>query len=667
MSASVIRLGRERWPTLTAGADLEWLETNGLGGFAFGTVAGANTRFYHGLLAAALDPPVGRSMLCAKLEPVLTADDGKIYRLYSNFWASGFRETGGVEHLESFALDPFPTWTFRFDGYTVEQRLFMVHGRNLTVVRYKVKGPKGRKLLWHLTPLCTSRSIHDVIRESSNWAWYSQQEGPAAVRVEGYNLAPGLYMAADAGAWRPDGRWIRALRYPAEAQRGEATEEDLYAPGDFLWQSDGSGELTVALTTEQLSGQVAGAAWEAAERERRTALRRRATAGHPDPAGVVGRLALAADQFIVSRRSTGTATVIAGYPWFTDWGRDTMIALPGLALATGRPQVAAELLQTFARYVRDGLVPNTFPEEEVGEPLYNTADASLWFFQSVWEYLRTTGDKGLVRSLGPVLSDILQHHVRGTHFHIYMAADGLLHCGSPDVQVTWMDAKVGDWVVTPRSGYPVEIQALWYAALRIMAELAGDGLVPGDPDRYASTAALTRRSFEARFWHAAGGHLCDLLHDDGTPDPTLRPNQLLALSLAHPLLEGERARAVVDACRRHLVTPYGLRSLAPTDPAYTGLYYGDRRTRDGAYHQGTVWSWLIGPYVSAYLAAYGDDAATRAASRRLLAPLLAHLDEQCLNSVAEIFDGDPPYFPRGCVAQAWGVAELLRAWQRVQG
>ena len=666
MLSALVCLGREQWPTLTAAASLEWLETNGLGGFAFGTVSGANTRFYHGLLAAALEPPVERTMLCTKLEAAVTTPDGAVYRLYSNFWSSGFRESGGVEFLDAFTLDPFPTWTYRFAGYTVAQRLFMLHGRNLTVLRYRVSGPPGRKLLWKLTPFCTCRSIHTVGRES-NWTWYQQQEGPATVRVEAYNLAPGLYLTADAGAWMRDPRWIRGQRYPAEVQRQEPTDEDLFAPGDFVWQCEGAGELTVAVTTEQLHGRVEGESWETGERERRTLLvRQAADAARPDRTGTTARLALAADQFIVARKSTGTRTVIAGYPWFTDWGRDTMIALPGLALATGRPQVAAELLQTFARYVQDGLVPNTFPESEEAAPLYNTADASLWFFQAVWEYYHSTGDSGLLRRLGPVLADILQHHVRGTHFNIYMAADGLLHCGSPDLQVTWMDAKVGDWVVTPRNGYPVEIQALWYGALRVMAGLAGDGLVPGDPSRYAEAAELTRRSFLARFWNPAGRCLYDLLRPDGSPDPALRPNQLLALSLSHPLLAGEQAQQVVEACRRLLLTPYGLRSLAPTDSAYVGLYYGDRRMRDGAYHQGTTWSWLIGPYVIAYLAAFGDDAGTRATGRRLLAPLLAHLNEGCLNSVAEIFDGDPPHFPRGCVAQAWGVAELLRAWQRVQ-
>ncbi|MFZ5817859.1 MAG: amylo-alpha-1,6-glucosidase [Bacillota bacterium] len=658
-------MGRQAWPSFDQAAGLEWLETNGLGGWAYGTVGGASTRFYHAMLAASVHPPTERIALLARLEEAVCLD-GVRYPLYTNRWASGHTEAEGLTWLQRFALAPFPTWIWTIGEVVVEKRLFMRHGQNTTVVRYRVwrgAGTTGPVTL-ELTPLVTCRSIHAVHRQS-DWPFAQERLAEAGVAVEPFVGSPRLYMAADQGEYEPGGEWVRDLFYPYEVLRGEATVEDLYRPGRFRWRCAGAGELTFAASVEPLE-RLEGSAWERAERERRRGLLERA--GVPDGAGgtagtgateeAVTTLVLAADQFIVQRASTGRATVIAGYPWFTDWGRDTMIALPGLTLATGRPELARELLQTFAAYERDGLIPNHFPEQG-GEPLYNTADASLWYFEAVARYLEATGDHAFVREeIYPVLTRMAEAHLRGTHFGIGLTEDGLLRCGNPSVQVTWMDAKIGDWVVTPRDGKPVEIQALWYNALRVLAGLADRYGETGQAERWQALAGAVESGF-TRFWNQAEGCLHDLLRDDGTPDPAIRPNQLFALTLTHPLLSGERARSVVDVVFRELYTPCGLRSLSPRDPAYAGRYEGTRLERDAVYHQGTVWAWLTGPFVRAYLQAYGRDEATLAHARALVEPLISHLTEFGLGSVAEIFDGDPPHTPRGCPAQAWSVAELL--------
>jgi predicted glycogen debranching enzyme len=391
--------------------------------------------------------------------------------------------------------------------------------------------------------------------------------------------------------------------------------------------------------------------------------------GAGDPArDALRQLVLAADQFVVRRPTAADPdgqSIIAGYPWFSDWGRDTMIALPGLTLTTGRPEVAASILRTYAQFVDQGMLPNRFPD--VGEtPEYNTVDATLWYFVAVHEYVQATGDVALARELFPVLADIIDWHVRGTRYAIHMdEADGLLYAGEAGVQLTWMDAKVDEWVVTPRTGKAVEINALWYNALRIMADFAGQ--LEQDGSRYAALAERVAAGFE-RFWNAPLGYCYDVVdtpagHDGpGGSDGSLRPNQLLAVSLPHSPLPAERQRSVVDACARHLLTAHGLRSLSPDDKAYIGRYGGDRRKRDGAYHQGTVWGWLIGPFVLAHRRVYGDDAAARS----YLMPLLRHLNDHGVGSISEIFEGDAPFAPRGCTAQAWSVAEVLRAWQKTE-
>lgn len=654
-----LRLSRRAWSRFEQAAGLEWLETNGLGGWAYGTVGGASTRFYHAVLSASVKPPTERLVLLARLEEAVYID-GVRYPLYTNRWGSGHIETEGLTWLQRFALAPFPTWTYAIGDLVMQKRLFMRHGENTTAVRYKVwRGASpGGSVTMELTPLVTCRSIHAAYR-ANDWPFAQERLAEASVSVEPYVGSPRLFMAMDQGHYEPGGDWVYHLFYPYERLRGEATVEDLYRPGRFRWRCDGEGELTFAASTEPLE-RLDGPTWEQSERNRRAGLLRLAAVDGGRPGDEpLATLVLAADQFIVRRESTDRATVIAGYPWFADWGRDAMIALPGLTLATRRYPLARDLLRTFAAYEKDGLIPNHFPEQG-GDPHYNTADASLWFFEAVWQYLKATSDDRLVRhEIYPVLKRIAEAHVRGTHFNIGLADDGLLRCGNPHVQVTWMDAKVDDWVVTPRDGKPVEIQALWYNALRVLSALADRYDEPDQAHRWQAHAGQVEAAF-ARYWNPAEGCLYDLLGDDGAPDPAIRPNQLFALTLSHPLLHGERARSVVDVAFRELYTPYGLRSLSPRDSAYAGRYEGSRKERDGAYHQGTVWSWLIGPFVRAYLHAYGRDHDRLTHARALVEPLLGHLTEFGLGSVAEIFDGDPPHLPRGCVAQAWSVAELLR-------
>jgi len=651
----LLRLGRSAWPTYELGSAKEWLETNGLGGWAYGTVPNVNTRFYHAVLAAAIRPPTERLVLLAKVEETLVID-GVRHPLSCAHWASGVVEDRGLAYLHSFALAPFPTWVYVVGEVTVRKRVFMRYGHNTTVIRYEVVRGAGRGTVrLELVPLVTCRTIHGV-GHRNDWPFVQEQDGTAAVSVKAYIGAPRLFMAADGGTYAPDGAWVEDAFFAYELVRGEHTREDLYRPGLFAWDCQGSGEITFAASTDPLNP-LDGADWEQAELERRMNLVERAGAREP-----VGQtLALAADQFVVQRGSTGTRTVIAGYPWFTDWGRDTMIALPGLTLTSRRYRLARELLQTFAAYERDGLIPNCFPEEG-GEPLYNTADASLWFYEAAWQYLQHTSDDAFLREqIFPVLLRIARAHIEGTHFGIRVTENGLLRCGDPHVQVTWMDAKVGDWVVTPRDGRPVEIQALWYNALRILASMASRFGLAIEAERWNTAADRVRTAFDI-FWNEAADCCYDLIRDDGTPDPAIRPNQLFTMTLSHPLLFEENARRVVDVVFRDLWTPYGLRSLSPRDPDYRGLYAGTRTERDGAYHQGTVWGWLMGPFLRAYLHAYGRTPRTLSRVRTLLTPMVGHLQEYGLGSIAENFDGDPPHHPRACVAQAWSVAEVFRIW-----
>ena len=652
---SDLMLSRDEITSFEAAVRREWLVTNGLGGYAAGTVSGACTRRYHGLLVAALTPPVQRCLLIAKLE-VSARYAGQAFALACNEYADGTTDPHGYRHLESFTLEGLvPTWTYALADARLVQRVWMVHGENTTCVSLALERASAPVDL-DVAPLCTGRDYHWQLRGSRPVVLHGVQGG---VEISGFDRVPSYRIVCDRGRFDTKADWHWQFRHRVESARGLDDVEDLLSPGVFrLTLAPGETATFVCSTREVVPHAGEPLLERARRRERRLIEALPATAPN-----WIRRLALAADQFLVRRGADATgATIIAGYPWFADWGRDTMIALPGLTLATGRHDVAAKILRTFAEHVSEGMLPNRFPD--AGElPEYNTVDATLWYFSAIGGYLAGGGDAGLARELYPVLCDIVDWHQRGTRYGIHVdPADGLLHAGEPGVQLTWMDAKVGDRVVTPRTGKPVEINALWYNALVIMHGLAkrlGDRLRARAFDEAARRA---RSSFRARFWYERGGYLYDVVDTPGgEPDASLRPNQLFAMSLPNALLDASEARAVVDICARALWTPVGLRSLGSDQPGYVPHYGGGPQERDAAYHQGTAWSWLLGPFALAHHAAYGDSGRALA----FLEPIAAHLPEACVGQISEIFDGDAPHAPHGCFAQAWSVAEVLRAWLEI--
>lgn len=642
----------------------EWLVSNGLGGFAAGTASGARTRRYHGLLVAALKPPVERVVTLAKLD-VGVCYARRNYALGANEYADGTVDPRGFELIESFRLDgTMPVWTYALGDALLEQRIWMAHGKNTTYVRYTLLRGSSRAAL-EVAPLCTYRDYHSQWRGTGDFAVISQA---ASCEIRAHDQAAPYRIGIDRGTFHADGAWYWNFRHRAESARGLDDREDLYRPGVFRLSLDPGESATLTVTTE---ANVPDAADHALDEERRRQLALIGGIDETEP-DWIRALHLAADQFIVRRTSGDAArgtTVIAGYPWFSDWGRDTMIALPGLTLATGRFEDAAAILRTFAEHVSDGMLPNRFPD--AGEaPEYNTVDATLWYFHAIHAYGEASGDRRLARELYPILKDIVAWHRRGTRYSIHVDdKDALLYAGEPGVQLTWMDARLGDWVVTPRIGKPVEINALWYNALQITGALAtevGDHAAARD---LAALAERTRQSLSTLFAFQLGGYLYDVIDTpDGERnalgyrvDPSLRPNQLFAVSLPHSPLDAATARAVVDTCARELWTPVGLRSLAASDRSYRPRYAGGPYERDGAYHQGTVWSWLLGPFARAHFRAYGN----AAIARSYLDGIAGHLSDACVGSISEVFDGDAPHTPEGCFAQAWSVAEVLGAWREL--
>jgi predicted glycogen debranching enzyme len=647
----LISFGPEIAADLPSALRREWLVTNGLGGYASGTITGINTRRYHGLLVAALAPPVERTVLVAGSIDWATYD-GQRYPLSTHEYGDGTIDPHGYRHIVAFRLDgTVPVWTYALADALLERRVWMAHGANTTYVVYRLLRA-SRDLDLDISPLVTYRDFH-ALSHGDGWQ-------PGAVEVDG-----GVEVRAFAGA-APYRILVEGARYSAshtwfwnflhrqETERGLDDRSDLFMPGTFSRRLAQGEALTLVLSTEG-SPDMDGARALALEYGRQRELLGRADALEAEP--VVQQLVLAADQFI-ARRGAGT-TVIAGYHWFNDWGRDTMISLPGLTLSTGRPEGAAGVLRTFAAYVDRGMLPNNFPDAAGVVPGYNTVDATLWYVLAIAAYERATGDLSLVDELLPVLRSIVDWHVRGTHYGIGVdPADGLLHAGEAGVQLTWMDAKIGEFVVTPRSGKPVEIQALWYNVLRSLAALLA---TRHDPDcaRFAAMADRVQAGFAARFYRDDLGYLADVVDGPGGDDLRLRPNQIFAVSLPYPLVDGAQAVSVVERVGRALLTPVGLRSLSPEDPDYRGDYVGGPGQRDSGYHQGPVWTWLLGPYAEAHYRVHGD----RAAALALLRPVEHHLRDACVGTVSEILEGDPPHRPVGCVAQAWGVAETLRVWR----
>jgi predicted glycogen debranching enzyme len=650
----------------------EWLVTNGLGGYAAGTLAGVLTRRYHGVLIAALPAPLGRLVMISQLSERLRLPGGRVYSLTGEERKDGTQYIEGASRLRDFRLDTgLPVWTYQLDEYVIEKRLLLPRFQNTVLVTYRLlEGDSPVRL--GIRPLLNARPHeapvdHPLHQEPTLVAHRHQIETRFSADVPALRLQ----LAGGVGAFTYEPQTVQHLYYRMEDSRGYQSVGDAWAPGYFRVDVRRGETITLVASTEPAETMNALTPPDAfaAERERR----RRLLACAPEAAGDehAAALVLAADQFIIApagrvedtarARASGdeARTVIAGYHWFTDWGRDTMISLEGLTLATGRADEARNILRTFGFYVRDGLIPNLFPEGN-SEGLYNTADATLWFFHALHRYNRVSGDWDTVRLLLPKLDDAVRQHVAGTRFNIGVdPADGLLRQGADKLALTWMDAKMGDWVVTPRRGKAVEINALWYNALCL---LAGWDEHEGNLDRAREVRALSeqvRRSFNTRFWFEADRHLYDVIDGENGDDAACRPNQIFSISLDHPVLDPSRWPAVMEVVERRLLTPVGLRSLDPAHPDYRATYSGDLRSRDGAYHQGTVWGWLIGPFVDAWLRTHPQRANE---ARHYLTGLVAHLDEACIGSVSEIFDAEEPFTPRGCVAQAWSVAELLRCW-----
>ncbi|WP_437587978.1 amylo-alpha-1,6-glucosidase [Sorangium sp. So ce1000] len=651
----------------------EWLVTNGLGGYASGTVSGAVTRRFHGLLIAALPAPLGRTMMLSDLSTrILTSDNRLVQVGGQEPWLDD--AAAQVIDLAEFRLEAgLPVWRYEGAGMAIERRLLLPHAQNTVHVTYTLVEGAGPVQI-ELQPWVNFRPHEGALDRPV--------AGPYALTVveDRYELAspsdlPPLRMKVQGARaeFRIESARLRNVRYRIEQSRGYDAIGEFYSPGRFSLELPVSGSATLIASTEpwETINALSTDEVQRAELKRRTRL---LLAAAPEVrSGPAAELVLGADQFLITpagrvedaarARAAGdeVRTVIAGYHWFTDWGRDTMISLEGLTLVTGRHTEAGYILRTFAHYVKDGLIPNMFPEGK-NDGLYHTADATLWFFHALDRYLTTTGDRETLRLILPTLIELVEHHLRGTRFGIRAdPQDGLIRQGEEGVQLTWMDAKVGDYVVTPRRGKAVEINALWYNALRLIERWVRESDGGGPAKRYGAAAEQVKASFNRRFWSEELGYLYDVIDGEQGADDAFRPNQLFAISLPHPVLDPARWKGIVDQVKERLWTPVGLRSLAPGHPDYKPKYFGDLRARDMAYHQGTVWGWLMGPFIDAWLKVYPTDLA---GARGLLEGFAPHLDEACAGSISEIFDAEPPFTPRGCVAQAWSVAEALRAYAR---
>ena len=654
--------GREICGHLETAESREWLCANGIGGFASGTVAGVVMRRYHGLLVAALKPPLGRTLLVAKVEESI--EYGSLKRLlFSNRWADGTVDPKGYHEIERFRLEgTTPVWTFACADALLEKRVWMEQGANTTYVHYSLLRAAGPVTL-EVKVLVNYRDYHGSTR-GEGWQM-GVEPVPGGLRVVAFKGARPFVLLAEGAEVFPAHAWHYGFRLACEEERGLDSREDHLHAGTFRATLRHGGAMTLVLSADEaasLDGEQALGRRRRHEEKLLSRWRRAYPAARQAPAWVQ-HLVLAADQFVVRRpleEDPDGMSVIAGYHWFGDWGRDTMISLPGLAISTGRPELAERVLTTFARFVDQGMLPNRFPD--AGEaPEYNTVDATLWYVEAIRAYHAATGDDAILKTLFPILEGIVGWHRKGTRYGIAEdPADGLIRSGEPGVQLTWMDAKVGNWVVTPRTGKAVEINALWYNALRAMADFASRLGRPASP--WDALAARVREGF-GRFWNEASGYCYDVVDGPHGDDDALRPNQIFAVSLPESPLSPERQRTIVDTCARYLLTSYGLRSLVPGHPQYQGRYAGGPRERDGAYHQGTVWGWLLGPFALAHLRVFGD----REAAQIFLQPLAHHLADYGVGSIAEIFDGDAPFIPRGSIAQAWSVSETLRAWQEIAG
>lgn len=661
-----VQCGREVCGNLEIAEQREWLVTNGLGGYASGTVAGTATRRYHGLLVAELEPRGKRTVLVNGIDESVRYL-GCTYGLATNRWISGFISPSGYQLMESFHLEGTkPAWRFALADAVLEKRVWMKQGENTTYVQYTlVRGSAAVELEGKV--LVNYRDFHSTTRGRN--AAMRVETVDQGLRVTAFDNATPVYLRGAAASWTAQDQWYRDYFLPAEHLRGLDDYEDRFYAAHFQVRLEIGESLTVVLSTEEhtaLNGDEARSwqsnydlqlfqSWQAQQ------AKTCAAPADQEP-GWLWQLVVAADQFIVRRSFPGFAdskAVIAGYPWFGDWGRDTMISLPGLTLALGRPEIARDVLRCYARYVDQGMLPNLFPD--AGEaPQYNTVDATLWFFEAARKYFEATQDLAFVQELFPTLTAMIDAHVRGTRYNIKVdPSDALVYGGAPEVQLTWMDAKIGDWVVTPRTGKAVEVNALWINALHTMANFAHVLLRPSDG--YEKLTEKATRHFQ-KFWNPERQCCFDVIDTPaGGPDAAIRPNQIFAVSLPVSPLSAEQRKGTVDTVSRRLLTSHGLRSLAPSEPGYQGRYQGGPRERDSAYHQGTVWGWLLGPFALAHYRVYHN----AAEAQSFLEPLGRSINAYGLGTLGEIFDGDAPFAPAGCIAQAWTVGELFCAWQKL--
>jgi predicted glycogen debranching enzyme len=658
-----VQFGREVCGELESAEAREWLVTNGLGGYASGTIAGTTTRRYHGLLVAALQPPIKRTVLVNGLDEIVRYR-GTSFSLATNRWKSGFVSPNGYLQMESFHLEASkPVWQYALEDALLEKRVWMKQGENTTYVQFTLL--RGTAIELDVKVLLNYRDFHHT---TQNPDWQPSVEAVEnGLRVQMFEAAVPFYLKSAAGSWAVHDEWYRNYFLPTEMERGLDDQEDrLYAALFHCALRDGE-SATVVFSTEQDFSLDAGEArvaqlnHEAKLFENWQTQRARSCeeAAEEEP-GWMWQLVLAADQFVVKRRLPGDdegRSIIAGYHWFNDWGRDTMIALPGLTIAMGRAEIARKILLSITRYVDGGMLPNNFPEAG-GAPGYNTVDATLWLFEAIRQYFDATQDQETVEQLFPILAGIIDAHVQGTRYEIKVdPVDALLYAGNAEVQLTWMDAKIGNWVVTPRTGKPVEINALWINALHSMAAFARLLGRPGEG--YYRLAEKATRSFQ-KFWNAERQICFDVLDTpSGGRDSLLRPNQIFAVSLPVSPLTSTQQKAVVDMVASRLLTSYGLRSLGPLEPGYKGQCAGGPRERDSAYHQGTVWGWLLGPFALAHYRVYQD----AVLAQSFLEPLGKTIVSGGLGSLAECFSGDAPFTSVGAIAQAWTVGEVLRAWQ----
>jgi predicted glycogen debranching enzyme len=652
----VIRVSHDENPTPEARR--EWLVTNGLGGFASAAISGEITRRYHGFLIAALPAPQGRLVMLNDLDVAVECRDGTV---------ANVREAG--RFIDFTLAMGQPSWRYEIDGVTIEKSVVMPARHNIVHIGFRLIGAE-RPVRLQLRPFVNFRRLEAPVNEPLGADYQLIVQGGRYEVSAGPDLPTlRLIMSGCEGAvFTADGGSRRECYFLTEAQRGYEAQGWAWCPGYFSAELRPDCTVTLIAATERWH--VIQALTPAHAREFEAERRRRLVAMAVPTArsGLAAELVLAADTFVITpvgrvadiarahAEGDDVRTVIAGYHWFTDWGRDTMISLEGLTLTTGREAEAKWILRDFAHHVRDGLIPNMFPEGDT-EGLYHTADATLWFFHALSRYVARTNDYRTLKLFLPMLQDIVRHHLEGTRFGIKVdPRDGLLTQGAEGYQLTWMDAKVGDWVVTPRRGKAVEINALWYNALCLLAEWLREA-DSAEAEAIAAHAETARQSFNRRFWYQGGEYLYDVVDGENGDDSSLRPNQIFAISLTHPILSEARWATVVHRVRDKLLTPFGLRSLAPGDPEYKSRYFGDLRARDAAYHQGTVWAWLIGPFIDAWLRVHPN---AREEARGFLGAFDEHLAEGGVGSINEIFDAEPPFTPRGCIAQAWSVAEVLR-------